>query len=78
MTEKLQIKGKDIWVVVEPHAIHLPEENPREYFTASYYSVNPAAGNGGILFLDEDKEPLTFSSPVEALEYANEKLLGLV
>ena len=78
MTEKLQIKGKDIWVMIEPHAIQLPSENPREYFTASYHSVEPATDNGGILFLDDDKEPVTFSSPVEALEYANEKLLGLV
>lgn len=78
MTEKIQINKKDIWIIIEPHAVHLPADDPKEYFTASYHSLDPATHPGGILFLGEDNAPLTFNSPVEALEYANEKLLGLV
>ena len=77
MTEKIQVNGKDLWVVVEPHVAHQPG-GPQEYFTASYYSTDPAGSPGGVLFLEEDGKPVVFSSPVEALEYASEKLLGLL
>ncbi|MFT3936181.1 MAG: hypothetical protein QM726_21310 [Chitinophagaceae bacterium] len=76
MTEKINIKGQDIWIVIEPHATHMANVQPKEYFTASYHAVDPATEPGGNVFLDKDLRPVTFDSPVEALEYANEKLLG--
>jgi hypothetical protein len=78
MTEKVQINGKDIWIMIEPHAIHLPGDDAKEYFTATYYSIDPSTNPAGVLFLDTDNKPLSFDSPVEALEYANEKLLDLI
>ena len=78
MTEKVQINGTDVWITIEPHAVNLPSDDQREYFTASYHVDDPSTSPGGVFFLGEDKTPLTFNSPVEALEYANEKLLGLV
>lgn len=79
MIEKVSIKGNDVWVMIEPHAILEPcDDTPREYFTASYHLLDPATIPGGILFVESDKTPIRFASPVEALEYANEKLLGLI
>lgn len=78
MTEKLQINGKDIWVMIEPHTTRQPADDAQEYFTASYFSNDPAGQPGGILFTTPDNKPVTFYSPVAALEYANEKLLGLI
>ncbi|MEO5998161.1 MAG: hypothetical protein ABIN89_15560 [Chitinophagaceae bacterium] len=78
MTEKVQINGTDIWITIEPHAMSLPLEDHQEYFTASYNVNDPSTSPGGVFFLGEDKAPLTFNSPVEALEYANEKLLGII
>jgi len=78
MTEKVEINGQDIWIVIEPHMIHSPAADPKEYFTASYHSIDPETNPSGVLFLDRDKKPLTFDSPVAALEYANEKLLDAV
>jgi len=78
MTEKVQINGKDVWIVIEPHATQAQEDEPQEYFTATYYFTNPESNPGGILMLDDHKKAITFESPVEALEYTNEKLLGLI
>ncbi len=77
MTEKIQINGKDIWIVVEPHARHEPGMEPKEYFTASYFLSEPDETPAGILFLNDSKKALEFDSPVEALEYANEKLIDM-
>jgi hypothetical protein len=78
MTEKTQIKGTDIWITIDPHTVHSPADDPKEYFTASYHAIDPATVPGGVLFLDKDKKALTFDSPVAALEYANEKLLDMI
>jgi hypothetical protein len=76
MTEKITINDQDVWIVIEPHATHMTDVQPKEYFTASYHTVDPATEPAGNMFLDEDHRPVVFSSPVEALEYANEKLLA--
>ena len=76
MIEKVNIKGQDIWIIVEPHIIHPPGNDAKEFFTASYQVLDPVAGTGGTLMLDSDGKPLVFESPVQALEYANEKLAG--
>ena len=70
MTEKLNIKGSDVWIKIESHI-----SNEGEYFTATYYSVNPESNQGGILLTDHLSKPMTFKSPVEALEYCTEKLM---
>jgi len=76
MIEKVNIKGKDIWIIVEPHVIHPPGNDAKEFFTASYQVLDPVASPGATLLLDCDGKPLAFDSPVQALEYANEKLSG--
>ncbi|MEO5891741.1 MAG: hypothetical protein ABIQ31_15950 [Ferruginibacter sp.] len=78
MTEKVQINEKNVWIVIEPYAIQAPAGEPQEYFTASYYLNDPRSNPEGVLMLDENKKAIAFESPVEALEYANEKLLGLI
>lgn len=75
MIEKIQIKGQHIWIAIEPHVLHLPGGEPQEYFTASYHSIDPATNPAGNLFLDNEKKPCRFNSPVQALEYASERLL---
>ncbi|HTL08110.1 MAG TPA: hypothetical protein VL307_07645 [Chitinophagaceae bacterium] len=77
MTEKIAINGKDAWIVVEPHTLHLPGAEPTEYFTASYYLADPAVTPAGILFTDKDQKAISFNSPVQALEYASEQLLAM-
>jgi hypothetical protein len=77
MTEKIEIKGQDIWIVIEPHTTNMANVDPKEYFTASFHAVDPETEPAGNLFVDKDRKPVTFSSPVEALEYANEKLLAV-
>ena len=77
MTEKIQINGTDIWIVVDPHIEHTAE-NASEYFTASYFPVDPIVNPAGILFVDNDQKAVRFSSPVAALEFANEKLLDII
>ncbi|MEP6747496.1 MAG: hypothetical protein ABJB86_07205 [Bacteroidota bacterium] len=78
MTEKVQINGKDLWIIIEPHERHITHDDPKEYFTASYHTKDPESHPGGIMLLTEEKTPLIFDSPVQALEYANEKLLGII
>jgi hypothetical protein len=79
MTEKVSIKGRDVWIVIDPHPMDRSNGHviPTEYFTASYHVKEPAE-SPGILFTEENKAPCLFESPVAALEYANEKLLGLI
>jgi len=78
MTEKVHINNQDLWIVIEPHHEHISDGDPREYFTASYHMTEPHTNPSGILFTNENQAPCIFLSPVEALEYANEKLLGLL
>jgi len=77
MTEKMQINGKDVWIVVEPHTRHLPGTDPKEYFTASYFLTDPDESPAGILLIDDNRKAIEFDSPVEALEYASEKLTDM-
>jgi hypothetical protein len=43
MIEKQSIKGKDVWVRVDPYHMERPNPNiiPTEYFTATYYLDEP-------------------------------------
>ncbi len=77
MKEEILVDGKKVWIIIEPHA-EAGDQPPKEYFTASYTTSDPPAIPGGILFLEEDKKPKHFESPVQALEFASEKLLGLI
>jgi hypothetical protein len=79
MKEEIYVSGKKIWLLIEPHI----QEDGRgdqaaEYFTASYDIKDLPASPGGILFLEEDNTPKRFESPVQALEFASEKLQGLI
>ena len=78
MIEKVSINGKDAWIAIEPHYIQPQDadEPPQEFFTASYHVLEPSSSPGGVLFMEEDNMPKLFESPVEALEYASEKLAG--
>lgn len=79
MREEIMINGKKMYILIEPHAlVNQPAGAADEYFTASYASEDPPSLPGGILFVEEDNTPKRFGSPVQALEYANEKLLGLI
>lgn len=84
MTEKINVNGKDVWVVIEAQEAHPenPKSIPTEYFTAFYNLEEPGAYTSshepgktpGKAFKDEKDEPKLFTSPVEAIEYAVEKL----
>ncbi|WP_343673440.1 hypothetical protein [Chitinophaga sp.] len=70
MVEKITIDGKDVWLVIEPQEGDL-KVIPTEYFTVSYTLNEHESGR---IFNGEDGEPKKFTSPVEAVEYAVEKL----
>ncbi|MCF6405995.1 hypothetical protein L3C95_24050 [Chitinophaga filiformis] len=88
MTEKLSINGQDIWVVVEALETQHGNTNviPTEYFIAYYNLQEPPIEASshepgkmpGELFKAEDDSPKRFLSPVEAIEYAAEKLPALL
>lgn len=78
MKEEINIGGKKVWILIEPHADQEGTDLPHEYFTASYATLDPPTTPGGIVFLESDKSPKRFDSPVQALEFANERLLGLI
>ena len=79
MIEKQSIKGRDVWVEVEPY--HVGRSNPKtiptEYFTAKYYLDEPNSASGEP-FKDENGAPRLFESPVAALSFASKKLEGMV
>ena len=79
MTEEIQINGQKVYILIEPHTHpgH-PDGSGTEYFTAAYTVDNTRTEPSAVLFLNDDKTPKCFESPVQALEYANEKLLGLI
>jgi hypothetical protein len=79
MTEKISIQGKDAWIVVEPHLLQPQDadDEPQEFFTASYHFREPFSSPGGILITESDNSPKLFESPVEAVEYVEEKLAML-
>ena len=88
MTEKLSINGQDVWVTVE--ALDAQEGNPNilpaEYFVAYYNFQKPLIEASshepgkmpGQVFQAADDTPKQFLSPVEAIEYATEKLPAIV
>ena len=79
MKEEIDIGGNKAWILIEPHLLGDQEEGHQsEYFTASYSFEEQAEGPAVVLFLQEDLTPKRFESPVQALEYASEKLLGRV
>jgi hypothetical protein len=75
MTEKLSIKGKDVWVRVEQYIPEGRNPNviPTEYFKV-FYNLEEPVNNPGKVLTDRGEEPKLFESPVAALEYATEKL----
>jgi hypothetical protein len=79
MTEKLSINGKDVWVVVEPLTApkDVSDQTPNEYFIV-FYNLEEPGSTPGEMMRDADNRPKLFESPVAALEYANEKLLGML
>lgn len=80
MTEKICIAEKEIAITIEPHVIQPnAEDAPAEYFTAGY-SVEHTDGLPGFVLFTQDGSlaPKRFKSPVEALEYATEKLSDIL
>ena len=77
MIEKHSIKGRDVWVRVDPYHMERPNPNviPTEYFTATYYLDEPALEKrGGETINDDDGSLKLFESPVEALSFLRRKL----
>jgi hypothetical protein len=76
MIEKQHINGKEIWLKVDvvPANRQNPNTIPTEYFTASYYTEEPASdGAAGVVILDGEGTPKLFESPVAALTYARKR-----
>jgi hypothetical protein len=75
MTEKIKIKEQEVWIVIDPLAVHRENHQtiPTEYFIASYYLKEPD-NTPGERFNEADGKPRLFLSPVEALEHAYEVL----
>lgn len=77
MIEKQSIKGRDVWVKINPY--HMERSNPNiiptEYFTASYYldETNLEHKEGEVIN-DEDGKIKLFESPVAALSFARKRL----
>ena len=81
MIEKQSIKGKEVWVKVDPYHVQRSSPNiiPTEYFTASYYLQEPASDTtDGETIKDEEGGIKLFESPVAALTFARKKLEGIV
>jgi hypothetical protein len=79
MKEEMDIGGNKAWILIEPHLLgDLEDDQHGEYFTASYSFEEQAEGPAVVLFLQDDLTAKRFESPVQALEYASEKLLGRV
>jgi hypothetical protein len=77
MIEKQSIKGKDVWVRVDPYHMERPKPNiiPTEYFTATYYLDEPTQEQKrGESIHDEEGKLKLFESPVEALSYIRKRL----
>ena len=77
MIEKQSIKGKEVWLKVDPYRVERdsPDMIPTEYFTATYYLQEPDADTiSGEIIKDEDGETKLFESPVAALGFAWKRL----
>lgn len=77
MKEQIEVGGKKVWILIEPHLLQKQEGQQEEYFTASYTFAAFADEPDVVLFVAADGAPMRFESPVQALEYASEKLLGI-
>ena len=76
MIEKQSINGQEVWLKVDPHPMQRDNPNiiPREYFTATCYTEDPAGGPvHGEVIKDDLGEPKLFESPVAALSYARSR-----
>jgi hypothetical protein len=79
MKEEISVGGKKVSILIEPHSVQEHEKGQQnEYFTASYSFEDPSEAPAVVLFLEDNITPKRFESPVQALEYANEKLLGSI
>jgi hypothetical protein len=81
MIEKQSIKGKDVWVRVDPYHMERSSANiiPTEYFTATYYLDEPEPENkGGQTIKDEEGKLRLFESPVEALSFTRKRLESIL
>ena len=76
MTEKVRIGDQDVWIVIDPLAVHREGHQtiPTEYFIAYYHLQEPSESPAGERFNDSNGKPRLFLSPVEALEHACEAL----
>jgi len=84
MIEKISVSGHDVWITIEGVDAQNGNPNiiPAEYFIAYYNFREPAIEASshepgkmpGKLFRADDESPKRFLSPVEAVEYAVEKL----
>lgn len=70
MVEKQTINGKDVWIRIDPRPMQRENPNiiPTEYFTASYFTQEPAENSRGEIIKEEGEEKL-FESPVAALSH---------
>ena len=81
MVERQSIKGKEVWLKVDPYHVQRPNPNiiPTEYFTASYYLQDPGYENtDGEAIKDENGELKLFESPVAALSFARKNLENMM
>ena len=70
MTEKIQVNNQDVWLFITAQE-GAPDVIPTEYFTVAYSLEEHEPGK---VFNDEDGGAKRFTSSVEAVEYAVEKL----
>ncbi|RYY84668.1 MAG: hypothetical protein EOO15_18855 [Chitinophagaceae bacterium] len=76
MIEKQHINGRDVWLKVDvvPANRDNPNTIPTEYFSASFFTEEPAEdGAAGIVILDGEGQTKLFESPVAALTYARKR-----
>lgn len=81
MIEKQSIRGREVWIKVDPHPVERSNPNiiPKEYFTASYYFSEPSSGSdSGVRIRSEDGNVRLFESPVAALSMASKMLEGML
>jgi hypothetical protein len=79
MKEEISVRDKKVWLLIEPHTLHEHEADQRsEFFTASYSFEELSDTPAVVLFLEDNITPKRFDSPVQALEYAREKLNGSI
>lgn len=77
MVELQEIKGKQVWIKVDPHPVERSNSNiiPTEYFTASYYLQDPSSADSIAILMKEDNgEVMLLESPVAAVTFARKKL----